>query len=153
MRSLPACLVSAVAVVLLASCSSGGGETGSSGEEEPSVPEEGTSTAAEAATDEHTYPPHAEMSVELATVGSDDGGRLTSFFSGYRVAVEFDHAEQSSECTVQLPEELAEFRPGETHLIVLECVDEIVVPASETGFTALENEREIGRGDVVLTDA
>lgn len=153
MRSLPTCFVSAVAVLFLASCTSGGGGTASSGGEEPSVPDEDVSTAAEATADEYVYPPRAEMSVELTIRGSDDGGRHTSFFSGYRMTVEFDHAEQSSECTAQLPEELPEFRPEETHLIVLECVDEIVVPVAETGCTAWENERQIGRGDVVFTDA
>lgn len=156
MRPLPTCVVSAVAVLFLASCATGGGGTSSPGGEEPAAPEEDVSTAVDPAdeptAEEHLYQPHAEMSVELTIMGSDDGGRHTPFFSGYGMTVEFDHADQSSRCTAQLPEGLPEFPPEETHVIVLECDEEIVVPVAETGFTALERDRRIGEGDVVFTE-
>lgn len=93
-----------------------------------------------------------QITVELTLYASDEGGRSTPFFSGYRPTVEFDHLAQSVACSVQLPADLDQFAPGETHLVGLECGEEVAVHVGEPGLTLVEGGRENGGGEVVFTE-
>lgn len=99
---------------------------------------------------EWIFAANEQISVELTMYDSDDGGRSTPFFSGFRPTVEFDHLNQSVACSVQLPAELDHFEPGQTHLVGLECADEVTVHVEETGLVLIEGGKENGEGEVVF---
>lgn len=101
---------------------------------------------------EYTYAANEQITVDLTMHTNSEGGRLTPFFSGYRPTIEFESQDQSAECTTQLPVELSEFAPGETHMVVLECDTEITVHVDTPGFTLLETGTEHGSGEVVFTE-
>lgn len=104
-------------------------------------------------TEVHTYPTGGQITVELTMYASEDRGRHTPFFSGFRPTVAFDHPDLSVTCAVQLPAELEQFAPGETHLVALECEEEVTVHVDEPGFLLIEGGKENGEGVVVFTDA
>lgn len=93
-----------------------------------------------------------QITVELTMYSTEDGGRSTLFFSGYRPTVEFDYLGQSVDCSVQLPAELDGFYPGETHLVGLECVEAVTVHVDEQGFVLIESGKENGEGEVIFTE-
>lgn len=101
---------------------------------------------------ERFYAASEQITVELTLYSTDDGGRSTPFFSGYRPTVEFDHLGQSVACSVQLPAELDQFTPGETHLVGLECNEGVTVHVDEPGLTLVESGKENGEGEVVFTE-
>ncbi|MDE3720758.1 hypothetical protein PWG71_05115 [Nocardiopsis sp. N85] len=143
MRTIPIALFAAAALVALAGCSSDEPDaaSGSGGVEQGAPP---TAT-------EQTFEPGRQIAVELTMLSSADGGRSTSFFSGYRPTIEFEYEEQSTECYAQLPVDLREFPPGETHRIGLECDSEILAHPETPGFRVLEGGEETGTGVVVFT--
>jgi len=93
-----------------------------------------------------------QISVELTLHSGEDGGRGTPVFSGYRPTVEFDHLDQSVDCALQLPSTVGSFEPGDTHLVGLECDEEVTVHVDELGFVLTEGGKENGDGEVVLTE-
>lgn len=135
-------LLPALGALLLVTGCYGGGEAESVLQDV--VPTEGPVT-------EHTYAPDEQITVDLTMHGGDDGGRTTPFLSGYQPTIEFEHQEQTAECTAQLPVELQEFPPGESHAIGLRCGTEVTVHADAPGFRLLEGGTEYGTGEVVLT--
>lgn len=140
MRATPLALVLGV-LLAVAGCS------GDPGPEAPPT----DAAATEEPPDEHTYAPGLQITVELTMNGSGDGGRSTPFFSGYRPTIGFEHRDQSAECSAQLPVELREFPPGETHMIGLECDTEVTVHVDAPGFTLSEDGAELGSGEVIFT--
>lgn len=142
MRTIPIALFAAAALVAVAGCSSDdpGSSPGNGGVEEGAPP----------AGSEQTFEPGRQITVELTMATSEDGGRSTSFFSGYRPTVEFEYQEQSTTCYAQLPVELREFPPGETHRIGLECDDEIAAHPDTPGFRLVEGDAEVGTGEIVF---
>lgn len=143
MRTIPIALLTAAALVAVAGCSSNDPDAspGSGGVEEGAPP----------AGSEQTFEAGRQIAVELTMNTSGDGGRSTSFFSGYRPTVEFDYEEQSTTCYAQLPVDLREFPPGETHRIGLECDDEVAVHPDTPGFRLVESGKEVGSGVVVFS--
>ncbi|WP_285729737.1 hypothetical protein [Nocardiopsis sp. ATB16-24] len=101
---------------------------------------------------EYVYAVNEQITVDLTMYPNSEGGRLTPFFSGYRPVIEFDHQEQSASCSVQLPEGLSEFAPGESHVVGLECDTEITVHVDTPGFTLMETKAPHGAGEVVFTE-
>ena len=143
MRTISIALLWAATLIAAAGCSADGQAPapGTGGIEEGAPPAGG----------EQTFEPGRQITVELTMAASDDGGRNTSFFSGYRPTVEFDYEEQSTMCYAQLPVELREFPPGETHRVGLECEDEVAVHPDTPGFRFVESGRAVGEGEVVFT--
>ena len=121
----------------------------------------GCSTAAEAepsppggpegVPDEQVYAAGERIAADLTMLSADEGGRRTSFRSGYRPDVVFGPDGYRSACAVRLPDGLAEFPPGETHMVVFECSDDLVVDTGAPEFVLLENDEEHGFGAVVFT--
>ncbi|WP_017582751.1 hypothetical protein [Nocardiopsis valliformis] len=93
-----------------------------------------------------------QITVELTLYSEADGGRSTPVYSGYRPTVEFDHLGQSVACSVQLPADVSPFEPGETHLVGLECAEEVTVHVDDPGFVLIEGGKENGEGEAVFTD-
>ncbi|CAL9522182.1 hypothetical protein SUDANB121_03878 [Nocardiopsis dassonvillei] len=143
MRTIPIALFAAAALVAVAGCSSDEPDAspGSGGVEEGAPP----------AGSEQTFEAGRQITVELTMNAAGEGGRSTSFFSGYRPTVEFDHEEQSTTCYAQLPVDLREFPPGETHRIGLECDDDVVADPDAPGFRLVEGGEEVGSGQIVFT--
>ena len=127
------------------------GGTGETAQGEGAGGEGGTGETEEE--QERTYAVGEQITVELTMYSAEDGGRQTAFFSGYRPTIEFDHLDLSVTCAVQLPTDLERFEPGQTHLVGLECVDEVVAHPDEAGFVLLEGGKENGAGAVVFTQA
>jgi translation elongation factor EF-Tu-like GTPase len=142
MRTIPIALLTAAALVALAGCSSDDpGSSGNGGVEEGAPP----------AGSEQTFEAGQQITVELTMAASGDGGRSTSFFSGYRPTVQFEYEEQSTTCYAQLPVDLREFPPGETHRIGLECDDAVAAHPDTPGFELLEGDGTVGSGEIVFT--
>ncbi|WP_150240738.1 hypothetical protein [Nocardiopsis quinghaiensis] len=131
----------ALVALLLASGCHGDGEAPPV---EEAVPAEGPVT-------EHTYGPGRQITVDLTMRAGDDGGRTTPFFSGYRTTVRFEHRDQVAGCTARLPVGTREFRPGESHVIGLECDTEVTVHVDAPGLALLDGDDEHGSGEVVFT--
>ncbi|MFD3684494.1 hypothetical protein ACFWTE_06710 [Nocardiopsis sp. NPDC058631] len=127
------------ALLLTTGCAGGEGAVGPS----PAVPAEDEPT-------EHVFAAGEQITADLTMYDGDDG-RRTPFFSGYRPTIEFRHTGRSGECGVRLPVDLREFSPGETHMVVLECDMEVVVPVDDPGFALVEEGVERGTGEVVPT--
>ena len=162
MRNVPVALFLVVLAAAGCSTDSPGGpgsapppESGgsASGKEESgdSVAVEGAEGGQEEVT-EYVYAVKEQITVDLTMYTNSEGGRLTPFFSGYRPVIEFDHQEQSASCSVQLPQGLSEFAPGESHVVGLECDTEITVHVDTPGFTLLETKAPHGAGEVVFTE-
>lgn len=160
MRTTHAVLPAVLVALLLAGCS---GQSVDPAEEVADSPAEAvereveeTTAQTEAGTEEEAverfYAASEQITVELTLYSTDDGGRSTPFFSGYRPTVEFDHLDQSVGCSVQLPAELDQFTPGETHLVGLECNEDVTVHVDEPGLTLVESGKENGEGEVVFTE-
>jgi translation elongation factor EF-Tu-like GTPase len=143
MRKIPFALIAAAALVAVAGCSSDepGSSSGNGGVEEGAPP----------AGSEQTFEAGRQITVELTMAESGDGGRITSFFSGYRPTVEFEYEEQSTTCYAQLPVDLREFPPGETHRIGLECDDAVAAHPDTPGFQLVESGKTVGTGVIVFT--
>ncbi len=152
MRNVPVALF----LVVLAATGCSTDSPGGPGSAPP--PESGGSVAVEGAeggqeeVTEYVYAVKEQITVDLTMYTNSEGGRLTPFFSGYRPVIEFDHQEQSASCSVQLPEGLSEFAPGESHVVGLECDTEITVHVDTPGFTLLETKAPHGAGEVVFTE-
>ncbi|WP_304452049.1 hypothetical protein [Nocardiopsis sp. YSL2] len=101
--------------------------------------------------DEQVYAAGERIAADLTMHSSDEGGRRTSFRSGYRPDVAFGPDGHRAACAVRLPDDLAAFPPGETHRVVFECSDDVVVDTAAPGFVLLEADEERGFGDVVFT--
>lgn len=99
---------------------------------------------------EWVFAANEQISVELTMHDTEDGGRTTPFYSGYRPTAEFDHLNQSVACSVQLPADLAHFEPGQTHLVGLECAEEVTVHVDEPGLVLIESGKESGEGEVIF---
>lgn len=143
MRTIPIALLAVAALVAVAGCSSD--------EPDPSSGSGGVEEGAPPAGSEQTFEPGRQITVELTMNASGDGGRSTSFFSGYRPTIEFEYQEQSTTCYAQLPVDLREFPPGETHRIGLECDDAVAAHPDTPAFTLLEGGDALGTGEIVFT--
>ncbi|OOC55690.1 MULTISPECIES: hypothetical protein [Nocardiopsis] len=141
MRTTPPVPLALAALLAATGCHGGGGA------DTPSVE---TASTEEPVT-EHTYEPGRQITVDLTMPAGNDGGRTTPFFSGYRTTVRFEHRDQTAECTALLPVDLREFRPGESHLIGLECDTGVTVSVDAPGLTLLDGDDETGSGEVVFT--
>lgn len=128
-------------------------ETVQGGDTEDGASDTETATEGTEEPQERTYAVGEQITVELTMYSTEDGGRHSPFFSGYRPTIEFDHLGRSSTCSVQLPVDLEQFDPGGTHLVGLECDAEIVVHPDEVGFALIEGGKENGEGVVLLTEA
>ena len=160
MRTSPVVFPAAFAALLLAGCSGTSAEPGEETADNPAEAvgkadgEEGlTETGTEEESTERVFAANEQITVELTMYDTDDGGRSTPFFSGFRPTVEFDHLNQSVTCSVQLPADLDHFEPGQTHLVGLECADEVTVHVDETGLVLVEGGRENGEGEVLFPEA
>lgn len=133
-------------LLLLAAALSAAGCSRAS-EAEPRSPAGGP----EGVPDEQVYAAGDRIAAELTMYPAEEGGRRTSFSSGYRPDLGFGPDGDRVPCAVQLPEDLAAFPPGQTHMVVFECSDEVVVDTGAPDFVLLENDEERGSGAVVFT--
>ncbi|MFD6950179.1 hypothetical protein A6A08_21830 [Nocardiopsis sp. TSRI0078] len=145
MRPTPLALFALLTLLLAPGCHGGDGGGGAAPPEEEALPVEEPVT-------EHTYGPGRQITVDLTMYAGEDGGRTTPFFSGYRTTVRFEHRGQVAGCTARLPVELGEFRPGESHVIGLECDTEVTVHVDVPGLALLDGDDEHGSGKVVFTE-
>lgn len=147
----------AVVALVAAGCASGTpeesvGEGPEEGSEAVTETSDGTTEDESDEVVEWVFGVGEQISVELTLYSGDDGGRGTPVFSGYRPTVEFDHLGQSVPCSLQLPSNVSPFEPGDTHLVGLECDEEVTVHVDELGFVLTEGGKENGDGEVVLTE-
>ena len=142
MRTSPVTALALVALLMTAGCTA----------ETPEEPREEAAAGEEAEPVERVFGVGEQITVDLTLHATEDGGRSTPFFSGYRPTVEFDHLDQSVACSVQLPADLDQFAPGETHLVGLECDDEVTVHVDEPDLVLVESGKENGEGEVVFTE-
>ncbi|GAA1116121.1 hypothetical protein [Nocardiopsis metallicus] len=165
MRTAHAVVPAALLALLLTGCSGTSDEPAEEAADSPAgaaeavqaeEPEEGLAeTGAEGAEEEVTewvFAAGDQITVELTLYSEADGGRSTPVYSGYRPSVEFDHLGQSVACSVQLPADVSPFEPGETHLVGLECAEEVTVHVDDPGFVLIEGGKENGEGEAVFTD-
>ncbi|WP_017585634.1 hypothetical protein [Nocardiopsis ganjiahuensis] len=146
MRTPPVAVLALAALLTASGCAS----------ETPEEPQEGAPETAPAAGEEEAvervFGAGEQITVDLTLYATEDGGRSTPFFSGYRPTAEFDHLDQSVSCSVQLPADLDQFAPGETHMVGLECGEEVTVHVDEPGLVLIESGKENGEGEVVFTE-
>ncbi|MFE3459980.1 hypothetical protein ACFXKD_20740 [Nocardiopsis aegyptia] len=101
--------------------------------------------------DEQSYAAGEPFAADLTMYPAEEGGRRTPFYSGYRPDVGFGPEGSRIACAVRLPADLPAFPPGETHTVVFECSDDVVVDTGAPGFVLLEDDHERGSGEVVFT--
>lgn len=147
MRTSPVTVPALVILLAVSGCAS----------EAPEEPQEGGAETAPSAEKEdeaveRVFGTGEQITVDLTLYATEDGGRSTPFFSGYRPTAEFDHLDQSVSCSVQLPAGLDQFAPGETHMVGLECDEEVTVHVGEPGLVLVESGKENGGGEVVFTE-
>lgn len=150
----------ALALTMSTGCSSGGEPetTGGDGAEASDTvqPDADTADSADAAdaTDQEprTFAVGEAIPVTLTLAGSDDGGRQSAYFAGYRPEVTFAGMD-AMPCAFGVPEGVREFAPGATGDIEITCTEEIIVEPDSLGFTVAEGGREVGSGEVRLADA
>lgn len=143
MRTVSVALTLAVPLAL-SGCSAGNAE-------DPG-PEPAESAADQEEPEEHPYGAGEQITVDLTLLPTDEGGRVSPFFSGYQGTVDFGTESPGVDCSLRLPADLDEFVPGDSHMVVLECTEDVVVHVTETGVSLVEDGDEIGRGDVVFTE-
>ncbi|KOX16978.1 hypothetical protein [Nocardiopsis sp. NRRL B-16309] len=115
-------------------------------------PERGGSTSGpEEVPAEQAYAAGDRITADLTMHPTEEGGRSTPFYSGYRPDIAFGPDGQESACAVQLPDDLSEFAPGETHMVVFECSEDVLVDSAAPEFVLWESGQERGVGDVVFT--
>lgn len=118
----------------------------------PTPPEEVFDDNAEPGT-VYTFGRGEQIPVELTTAAPESGVPAEPFPSGTVAEVSFSHLDQSAECTVVLPEGLAEIGPGETQLVVLECDGEVETSVLAPQVVVVGEDNGTARGRVVLSGA
>ncbi|WP_052667430.1 hypothetical protein [Nitriliruptor alkaliphilus] len=128
----------------------GSGEDGSgeAGSGEAGSGEAGTGEDGEAADEPRTFAAGEEIAVQVSWLASDDGGRRTGVFGGYRGTLTFP-AHDPMTCTVGAPAEGGSMDPGTTHEVALTCPEDVTVAPGEETFTVEEGGRLVGDGLVL----
>lgn len=116
-------------------------------EAEPGGPDGGP----EGVPDQQVYASGEPFAADLTMYPAEEGGRRTPFRTGYRPDAGFGPDGPRIACAVRLPADLPEFPPGETHLVVFECSDDVVVDTGAPEFVLWEDAHERGSGEVVFT--
>lgn len=88
----------------------------------------------------------------LTLLGSDEGGRQSGIFGGYRPEVTFVDLEPMT-CTVGSRPGGGALEPGETDDVELSCADEVTVDPGSPTFVVEEGGRQVGSGEVLVDPA
>jgi hypothetical protein len=86
--------------------------------------------------------------IELTMQASEDDGRSTAFYSGYRPTLEFAGGVATT-CTINL-DGISQFEPGETHTVAAECKDDVTVEPDAVEVDVIEGGAVRGSGMVLL---
>lgn len=158
-----AVLLATAAATLLAGCSASDDEAAEepvavdpAGSSDPTGEDEGgaeggaddAAADGEVSDEPRTFAAGEEIAVEVTWIASDDGGRRTGVFGGYRGTLTFVHHDPM-DCSFGGPAEGGRMEPGTSHEVAITCAEDLTLAPHLGMFTVAEGGRLVGDGRVL----